>query len=63
VERQNQIVQYHDEIYILTEKFKAKEKDRHDVIERLNKEIEVNNGKMLMLKTKIESLEKQNEKK
>lgn len=53
----------HDEIYGLNETYKQQDKDRSDVIDLLTHEIEQKNRTMLELRSKIETLEKQNEKK
>ena len=52
----------HDEVYGLNEKFKSQEKDRNDVIERLTRENEEKMKVLIDLETKIQTLEKKNEK-
>jgi len=46
----------------LNEKFKQQEKDRNDVIERLTRENEEKMKVLIDLETKIQTLEKKNEK-
>eukprot|EP00347_Sterkiella_histriomuscorum_P022548 403338076 len=61
-EKENTIKNQHDEVYSLNEKFKQQEKDRNDVIERLTRENEEKMKVLIDLETKIQSLEKKNEK-
>lgn len=49
-------------MYALNEKFKQQEKDRNDVIERLTRENQEKLKVLIDLETKIETLEKKNEK-
>ncbi|CDW79859.1 UNKNOWN [Stylonychia lemnae] len=61
-DKESQIKKLHDEVYGLNEKYKNQEKDRNDVIERLTRENEEKMKVLIDLETKIQTLEKKNEK-
>lgn len=56
------IICSHEEVYALNESYKQQDKDRNDVIERLSKENEDKMKILIDLETKINALEKKNEK-
>ena len=52
----------HTDLYSLNEKFKRQQKDKEDVIQKLEKEVEEKSRKEIELDTKIKQIEKLNEK-
>mmetsp|Transcript_15721 Transcript_15721/g.24143 ORF Transcript_15721/g.24143 Transcript_15721/m.24143 type:complete len:121 (+) Transcript_15721:15-377(+) len=61
-EKEKQIQQLHTEVYHLQDKYKEQYKDREDVILRLTRDNDESMKKMIELESKIQSLEKKNEK-
>ena len=61
-EKTEEIQQIHDEVYELQTQFKGQQKDREDVILKLNKDNDESMKKHILLQNKIDEYRKKNEK-